>query len=73
LKNQALRKAIHNVSKEGVMMIKTASLFSQLLEQIPRMEFANIVKHLHRRRLLRDDIQPLNDQMDEVSDEIEHR
>lgn len=27
------------------MMIKTASLFSQLLEQIPRTEFAHIVKH----------------------------
>jgi len=31
-------------------MVKTASLFSQLLEQIPRTEFARIVRKHHGER-----------------------
>jgi hypothetical protein len=43
-------ETIHNASKEGVSMLKTASLFSQLLEQIPRTEFARIVNKHHGER-----------------------
>jgi len=39
-----MEKPVHNVYKEGITMVKTASLFSQLLEQIPRTEFVSLVK-----------------------------
>jgi hypothetical protein len=39
-----VEQTVHNADKEGTTMVKTASLFSQLLEQIPRTEFARIVK-----------------------------
>ena len=37
---------VHTTNPEGNLMVKTASLFSQLLHQIPRHEFAKLVnKH----------------------------
>lgn len=44
------RKQQPNTNTEDDIMIKSASLFSQLLEQIPRTEFARIVKRYQGER-----------------------
>jgi hypothetical protein len=38
------KNPIHHKTPEGDAMIRSASLFSQLLQQIPRNEFARLVK-----------------------------